>query len=205
MQWGFSSNRSDGSPSFRPWYTPAACIPGNDQAGGPRDEKTLRRCGGPCANQCDGSGANKTINPRRLAGCRNHGHKSESASKRASQRHTHTNIQPELLIFTAKHYSLTADTAAQPRPTEPVKEQGKPTVEELQARWGPFAANAGTYELSGDTLTRHVAVAKNAAAQGKVVTRATIKLEGNNLWVTPVEGARGKVAYPATIKYVRVE
>jgi hypothetical protein len=118
---------------------------------------------------------------------------------------THTNIQPELLIFTAKHYSLTADTAAQPRPTEPVKEQGKPTVEELQARWGPFAANAGTYELSGDTLTRHVAVAKNAAAQGKVVTRATIKLEGNNLWVTPVEGARGKVAYPATIKYVRVE
>src|SRR5215216_5902042 len=47
---------------------------------------------------------------------------------------THTNLQPGLLIFTAKHYSMTADTAAEPRPTTPVKEEGKPTVEELQAR-----------------------------------------------------------------------
>jgi hypothetical protein len=118
---------------------------------------------------------------------------------------THTNIQPELLIFTAKHYSLTADTAAEPRPTTPVKEEGKPTVEELQSRWGPFAANAGTYEVSGDTLTRHVVVAKSPANQGKGVNRATIKLDGNNLWVTPVETARGKVENPATVKYVRVE
>jgi hypothetical protein len=118
---------------------------------------------------------------------------------------THTNIQPELLIFTAKHYSLTADTAAEPRPTTPVKEPGKPTLEELQSRWGPFAANAGTYEVSGDTLTRHVVVAKNPANQGKGVNRATIKLEGKNLWVTQVENARGKVENPATVKYVRVE
>jgi Lipocalin-like domain len=118
---------------------------------------------------------------------------------------THTNVQPELLIFTAKHYSLTADTAAEPRPTTPVTEQGKPTVEELQSRWGPFAANAGTYEISGDTLTRHVVVAKNPAFQGKNVTRATIKLDGNNLWVTQVESARGKVENPTTVKYVRVE
>jgi hypothetical protein len=118
---------------------------------------------------------------------------------------THTNIQPELLIFTAKHYSQTADTAAEPRPTTPVKEQGKPTLEELQSRWEPFIANAGTYEVSGDTLTRHVVVAKNPALQGKVVTRATIKLDGKNLWVTPVEGARGKIENPTTVKYVRVE
>jgi hypothetical protein len=30
---------------------------------------------------------------------------------------THTNLQPGLLIFTAKHYSMTADSAAEPRPT----------------------------------------------------------------------------------------
>jgi hypothetical protein len=118
---------------------------------------------------------------------------------------THTNLQPALLIFTAKHYSMTADNAAEPRPTTPVKEQGKPTVEELQARWGPFVANAGTYEVSGETLTLHAVVAKNPTLQGKAVTRATIKLDGNNLWVTPLEGARGKVENPPTVKYVRVE
>jgi Lipocalin-like domain len=118
---------------------------------------------------------------------------------------THTNIQPYLLIFTGKHYSVTADLAAEPRPTTPVKEQGKPTLEELQSRWGPFVANAGTYEVSGETLTRQLVVAKEPANQGKGVNRDTIKLDGNNLWLTQVESARGKVANPATIKYVRVE
>jgi Lipocalin-like domain len=118
---------------------------------------------------------------------------------------THTNLQPNLLIFTAKHYSMIADTAVEPRPTTPVKEEGKLTVEELQARWGPFIANAGTYEVSGDTLTTHPVVAKNPALQGKLVGRATIKLEGNNLWMTVVEGPTGKVENPNTVKYVRVE
>jgi hypothetical protein len=118
---------------------------------------------------------------------------------------THTNLQPSLLICTAKHYSMTVDTAVEPRPTAPVKEQLKPTLEELQARWGPFVANAGTYEVSGDTLTTHPVVAKNPALQGKLVGRATIKLEGNNLWVTTVEGPTGKVEHPMTVKYVRVE
>ena len=118
---------------------------------------------------------------------------------------THTNLQPSLLICTAKHYSMTADTAVEPRPTTPVKQEEKLTVEELQARWGPFIANAGTYEVSGDTLTTHPVVAKNPGLQGKLVGRATIKLEGNNLWATGVEGPTGKVENPTTVKYVRIE
>jgi hypothetical protein len=119
---------------------------------------------------------------------------------------THTNLQPELLIFTGKHYSLIADTAAQPRPAAAVAVPGKPTLEELQSRWGPFIANAGTYEISGDTVTRHVVVAKNPALQGgKNFVRHTFKIDGNNLWLTAVEGARGKNPNPSTVKYVRVE
>jgi hypothetical protein len=119
---------------------------------------------------------------------------------------THTNVQPGLLIFTGKHYSMVSDTAAQPRPTTAVKEPGKPTLEELQSRWGPFAANAGTYEVSGETLTRRAVVAKNPGIQGgENFNRATIKLDGNNLWLTTVENATGKVANPTTVKYVRVE
>lgn len=119
---------------------------------------------------------------------------------------TYTELQPSLLIFTAKHYSTTTDTAVKPRPTTPFKDTAKPTPEEMQSHWGPFAANAGTYELSGTALTRRAIVAKNPANQnGKIVTRSTIKLDGNNLWITTSEGPAGKVEYPSTIKYVRVE
>ena len=118
---------------------------------------------------------------------------------------THTNLQPALLIFTAKHYSQILDTAGKPRPTAPFKVAGKPTAEEMQTQWGPFQANAGTYEVSGNTLTLRPTVAKNPALQGKVPLRSTIKLDGNNLWTTQVEGPTGKVDNPSTVKYVRVE
>lgn len=119
---------------------------------------------------------------------------------------THTSLQPALLIFTGKHYSTVTDTGAKPRPTTPFKVAGKPTAEEMQSQWGPFAANSGTYELSGTTLTRRAIVAKNPAIQGgKNFSRSTIKLDGNNLWITQIETQTGKTENPATIKYVRVE
>jgi hypothetical protein len=93
---------------------------------------------------------------------------------------THTNLQPGLLIFTAKHYSRTTDAAEQPRPTRPYKTPCKPTLEELQAEWGPFVANAGTYEVSGTTVTLRAIVAKNPRAQShKNFTKLTFKLDGN--------------------------
>jgi hypothetical protein len=120
---------------------------------------------------------------------------------------THTSVQPSLLIFTSKHYSATTDTAARPRPTTQFKVPTKPTAEEMQAQWGPFAANAGTYELSGSTLTRRAMVAKNPLLQGsKGATRSTIKVDQNNLWITTTENAgTGKVEYPSTLKYARIE
>jgi hypothetical protein len=60
---------------------------------------------------------------------------------------THTNLPPSLLMFTGKHFSLVAETGGKSRPTTPFKVTGKPTAEEMQTQWGPFAANAGTYEL----------------------------------------------------------
>jgi hypothetical protein len=79
-------------------------------------------------------------------------------------------------------------------------------VEELQAEWGPFAANAGSYEISGTTLTLRAIVAKSPSAQAdKNFTRLSIKLDGNNLWLTPVDSESGKIAAPVTSKYLRVE
>jgi hypothetical protein len=129
-----------------------------------------------------------------------------SAAPGALPKGTHTNLQPALLIFTGKHYSTVTDTAAKPRPTSGFKVAGKPSADEMLAQWGPFAANAGTYELSGSTLTRRAIVAKNPVNQHqKVVTRSTIKLDGNSLWITTTENVTGKVPNPNTVKYVRVE
>ena len=118
---------------------------------------------------------------------------------------THTNLQPALLIFTGKHYSQVLDTAGKPRPTGAFKVPTKPTAEEMQAQWGPFAANAGTYEFSGTTLTLRQIVAKNPANQAKGFIRYTVKHDGSNLWMTQVENSAGKIEYPNTVKYVRVE
>ena len=119
---------------------------------------------------------------------------------------THTNFQPELMIFTGRHYSRTTDTAAQPRPTTPYKTPGRPTLEELQAEWGPFVANAGTYEVSGTTVTLRAIVAKNPRSQTeKNFTTLSFKLDGNNLWLRPMETEAGQIPNPVVSKYVRIE
>jgi len=119
---------------------------------------------------------------------------------------THRNRQPELMIFTGRHFSRTTDTAAEPRPTTPYKTPGKPTLEELQAEWGPFVANAGTYDVSGTTVTLHAIVAKSPRAQAeKNFTKLTFKLDGNNLWLTPLETDTGQIPNPVVSKYVRIE
>jgi hypothetical protein len=118
---------------------------------------------------------------------------------------THTNLQPALMIVTAKHWSTVLDTAGKPRPTAPFKDPQKPTAEEMQAAWGPFNAVAGTYEVSGNTVTARSMVSKNPAAQGKGFVRYSMKLDGDCLWLTQLENAQGKIQYPNTVKYARVE
>jgi hypothetical protein len=119
---------------------------------------------------------------------------------------THTNVQPGLFIFTAKHYSIVTDTAAKPRPTVPFKVPEKPTAEELQAAWGPLQANSGTYEVTGTTLTLRPIVAKAPAFQSGGHARYTIKLDGNNLWLMAVEVSTiPTLANAPTLKYTRVE
>jgi hypothetical protein len=119
---------------------------------------------------------------------------------------THTNVQPGLAIFTERHYSITADTAAIPRPVTPFKVAASPTAEEAIPRWGPFIAHAGTYELSQNAITARPIVNKASPAQGgNYFFRVSFKLDGNNLWITEVENSNGKTANPVTVKYVRVE
>src|SRR5215472_5744896 len=67
-----------------------------------------------------------------------------------------------LTIFTAKHYSRTEIQSDGPRPI--LADASKATADELRAVWGPVVAEAGTYEVDGDTLTLHPQASKSPAA-----------------------------------------
>ena len=119
-----------------------------------------------------------------------------------------TSPQPGLLIFTKGHYSGMAVTANQPRTAAaPAKDPGNLTDAEKIARyeqWGPFIANAGTYEVKGSTLTMHAMVAKNPDA---MTTTATItwevKAEGaNTFWLIP---PADRATTSPRVKFTRVE
>ncbi len=117
---------------------------------------------------------------------------------------TITQLQPNLDIITAKHYSRVEIHAEGPRPD--VADAAKATAEELRQAWGPVVAEAGSYATRGSTVTMYAVVAKNptAMAPGAFVTYG-YRLSADSLWLTAQRDQRGPVMNPPTIKLVRVE
>ena len=109
--------------------------------------------------------------------------------------------QPGLLLFTGGHYSYTFVTSEEPRPDLPA---GAVTAEALATVWNPFTANAGTFEVSGNTMTRRPFVAKSPAAMAPgAFNEYTFRLSADTLWATPTRTEGGPVRSPTTVKYVR--
>lgn len=112
--------------------------------------------------------------------------------------------RPNLTVVTARHYSRVQVEAEGPRPV--IADVAKATADELRAGWGPFYAEAGTYEITGNVITMHPIAAKNAAAMATgAFTTWSYRLEGNTLWVTLERNQNGPIANPVTVKSVRVE
>ena len=80
------------------------------------------------------------------------------------------------------------------------------TADQLRATWGPFVGEAGTYEVSGSTITMHPIAAKNPAAMKPgAFTTWSFQLTGDTLVITAQGNQNGPVANPVTVKAVRVE
>jgi hypothetical protein len=109
-----------------------------------------------------------------------------------------------LIIFSGRHYSRTEVHSEQPRPMLP--DWANATADQLRAVWGPFVAEAGTFELRDDLLTLRPTVAKNPAAMvDAAFTALSYKLNANMLTLTQVRNQNGPSPNPATIKLTRVE
>lgn len=122
---------------------------------------------------------------------------------------TNSSPQPSLVIFTRGHYSYISLNGASPRPAvPPAKDPAKLTDAEKLARyedWSPLTANAGTFEIKGTTLTRHLMVAKNSGLmRNPTPSVSEFKLEGNTLWLTS-KSAAGQPASETRTKLVRVQ
>jgi len=112
--------------------------------------------------------------------------------------------RPNLTVMTARHYSRVQVEAASPRSA--IADVAKATADELRATWGPFAAEAGTYEVTGNLITMRPVAAKNPAAMAPgAFTTWSYRLDGNTLWVTAERNQNGPIANPVTVKSVRVE
>jgi hypothetical protein len=121
---------------------------------------------------------------------------------------TNSKPEPSVVIFTRGYYSYISVNSSGPRPKfTPAKDPAKLTDADKIARydqWNPFAANAGTYELKGTTLTRKPTVAKNVTVMTSdppIVQE--LKLEDNTLWLTQ-KSAQGQPASETRTKLTRV-
>ncbi len=111
---------------------------------------------------------------------------------------------PYLTIFTAKHYSRTEVQSDGPR--QILTDVAKATADELRTVWGPFVAEAGTYELGGGMLTVHPLASKSPAAMapGALIVYS-YKFDGDTLSLTQVRNQGGPFSNPFTAKLVRIE
>jgi len=111
--------------------------------------------------------------------------------------------QPNIVIFTKKHFSFTEVEGEKPRPDQPLE---KATDAQKVAAWEPFSAQAGTYEIKGTTVTLHDLVTKDPENMkaGNLETY-DFKILGNTLSLTSKASETGtNNAEIITMKFERV-
>jgi hypothetical protein len=121
---------------------------------------------------------------------------------------TNSNPQPGLWLFTKQHYSIITVSGTAPRKDFGApRDTAKLTDAEKIARyevWDVLTANAGTYQVSGNTFTTRPMVAKNPAAMAGPGATREFKIEGNTLTVVQKSGT-GQPASEIRTRLTRVE
>jgi hypothetical protein len=116
-------------------------------------------------------------------------------------------FKPEatLAIFHGRHYSRVEVHAEQPRPL--LGNPAEASADQLRAVWGPFVAEAGTFDVSGsDVITLRTTIAKNPAAMRDGASSVyKYRREGDTLTLTEVRTPAGPSAQPITVRLARVE
>jgi hypothetical protein len=108
-----------------------------------------------------------------------------------------------LAIFHGKHYSRVEVHAEGARPV--LKDPATASADELRAVWGPFVAEAGTFEVAGNNLTMQATVAKNPAAMMSGAMSVYTYQRKRRHADTDADSHPLGPSAPVTIKLARVE
>ena len=109
-----------------------------------------------------------------------------------------------LYVFTpGNHYSIMFATKDRPQ----IDDTNKASADELRAMWGPMAANAGMYEVSGNVVTIRPIVAKIPIVMVPGANEVyAFSVDGKTLSLTQQRNARGVTIQNAnTVHLARVE
>jgi hypothetical protein len=108
-----------------------------------------------------------------------------------------------MIIFSANHYSVVylVNSVRTRLPGD-----GTATADQLRDVWGPLTANAGTFQVSGNTLTTRAKVAKNPRGMAPgAFQEFTFVIKGDTLTLSGVKNDQGPIENPATVQYVRAK
>lgn len=109
--------------------------------------------------------------------------------------------QPNLHIYTAKHYASLRIGGVDQEPREMLPED--PTDEQLLAAFRRFYAAAGTYEVKGEEIHQKVIMHRNPNAMAEQRERSVpFYVVGDTAWAMSSNPA-GTVTFK--VRYVRVE
>jgi hypothetical protein len=92
-----------------------------------------------------------------------------------------------LFVFSTGQYSIMYANAATPR--TPFADPDTPTDVERVNAFNTIVANAGDYELAGDTLIVRPVISKHPGYMGGGEDRFVTRVTGDTLWLTEVAGA----------------
>lgn len=111
-------------------------------------------------------------------------------------RHT-TDIQPGLALYSDTHYSLTFVQGFEARPNL----SANPTDEERGRIYGPFTAQAGTYQFRDSTLRRTPVVAKVPAVMAGTSYTNRVRVVADTMWIITTSADSTETR----AKWVRIE
>jgi hypothetical protein len=121
----------------------------------------------------------------------------DSSGKRITRR-----AQPGLYIFTERHYSITRVEGSTPRPDFPANLRR--TADSYRDVWGPFIAQAGTYEVKGGFISTRPFVSKNPASMRPgIFSTLRWRIVADTLWLAPIANNEGPIPGGAIVKLLR--
>ena len=116
-------------------------------------------------------------------------------------------FRPEatLAIFHGHHYSRVEVHADEPRPL--LANPAAASADQLRAAWGPFVAEAGTFDVNGrDLITMRATVAKSPAAMRDGASSVyRYRRDGDRLTLTEISTPAGPSSQPIVVTLRRIE